>query len=515
MKRLPLGIQTFEDIRERQLFYQDKTNYIFDLLRTQKYSFLSRPRRFGKSLLLSTIRSIYEGRKDLFEGLWIENQWDWTRIRPVIHIGFSSIDYQNLGLESAIYAELDKVANNHNIVLTKESYVQRFKELIEKLKKEKGNVVLLIDEYDKPIIDYLGRKEEQAEVNRGILKSFYSIIKDSDANLEFMLITGVSKFSKVSIFSELNNLTDLTLHHRYVALTGITQEELETSFEEEIKELAAYDGRTETEQKAKIKEWYNGYSWDGKTFLYNPYSLLSYFDSWEFRNFWFETGTPTFLLNLMQQKHRVKVEEVELGFAALAAFDIQRLDIYPLLFQTGYLTIKSKTQDGLYILDYPNKEVRQSMLEYLIGHLRHEEYALSTPMVVHLQRAFDANDLERVIRLIKSIFKNIPNQIFKADGEFYYHSLVYLVFFYLGQYIDSEVNTNNGRLDCVVKTAQYIYILEFKFNESAAVALEQIKTKGYAEKYYADEREKVLIGINFSQETKTVESWLTETFEWK
>jgi hypothetical protein len=513
MKGLPLGLQTFEEIRIRKLYYQDKTKYIFDLLKTQNYTFLSRPRRFGKSLLLSTIRSIYEGRKDLFEGLWIENQWDWTAVHPVVHIGFSSIDYQNFGLENAINNELDKVANDYNISLTEIGYVRKFKELLAKLKKEKGNVVLLIDEYDKPIIDYIGKRFEQADVNRNILKSFYSIIKDSDANLEFMLITGVSKFIKVSIFSELNNLTDLTLHRRYVALTGITQEELEISFEEEIKELAIYDGRTVAEQKIKIKEWYNGYSWDGKTFVYNPYSLLSYFDSWEFRNYWFETGTPTFLLDIMQERQRIKVEKIELGYAALSAFDIKRLEIYPLLFQTGYLTIKEKVQNGFYILDYPNKEVRQSMLEYLIGHLRHEEYALSTPMVVHLQRAFDANDLERVIRLIKSIFKNIPNQIFKADGEFYYHSLVYLVFFYLGQYIESEVNTNDGRLDAVVKTSNHIYILEFKFNESAAAALEQIKIKGYAEKYYADERQKVLVGINFSHELKTVESWLTEVFE--
>lgn len=510
MKGLPLGLQNFEKIREKKLLYIDKTKYIYLVLQHISYGFLSRPRRFGKSLLLSTIRSIYEGRKDLFKGLWIENQWDFSKIHPVVHIGFSSISYKEIGLEKAIYTELDKIAKGYNIILTNESFVQRFQELIEKLKEQRGNVVLLIDEYDKPIIDYLGKNEAQVEINRGILKSFYSIIKDNDKNLEFLLITGVSKFSKVSIFSELNNLTDLTLHRRYVKLTGITQEELETSFAEEIKELAEYDGRTEAEQKAEIKKWYNGYSWDGKTFLYNPYSLLSYFDSWDFRNFWFDTGTPTFLLNLMQQKHRIKVEKIELGYAALAAFDIMRLDIYPLLFQTGYLTIKERVQNGLYILDYPNKEVRQSMLEYLIGHLRHEEYALSTPTVVHLQRAFDANDLERIIRLIKSIFKNIPNQIFKADGEFYYHSLIYLVFFYLGQYIDSEVNTNDGRLDAIIKAKNHIYIMEFKLNESAEVALQQIKDKGYAEKYYADDREKVLIGINFSQEAKTVESWLAE-----
>jgi hypothetical protein len=326
-----------------------------------------------------------------------------------------------------------------------------------------------------------------------------------------MMITGVSKFSRVSIFSDLNNLTDITFHRGYFSLTGITEQELETTFKEEIATLAEENNLTTQELKSQIRHWYNGYSWDGKRFVYNPYSLLSYFEFGDFKNFWFETGTPSFLLTLMEQQRMVQLENIEVGEATFSSYNIQHLQLIPLLFQTGYLTIKEKNSDGLYILNYPNLEVRTSLLQNIIGYLRHTDYSYSTPTVIHLRKAFEEKKLEHLIRLIKSIFKNIPNQIFKAKGEFYYHSLVYLVFFYLGEYIESEVNTNDGRLDAVVKTANYIYILEFKLDENGTIALEQIKNKGYAEKYYKDDREKILIGINFNSKLKTVDDWKFES----
>ncbi|MEM6320139.1 MAG: PD-(D/E)XK nuclease domain-containing protein, partial [Bacteroidota bacterium] len=316
-----------------------------------------------------------------------------------------------------------------------------------------------------------------------------------------------------SIFSELNNITDITFHKRYLGLTGVSQQELDENFAEEIEELANENGWTVEELKAKIRQWYNGYSWDGKKFVYNPYSLLSLFDFGEFKNFWFETGTPTFLLKLMENQRMVRFENIEVGEGNFTRYSIQKLQLVPLLFQTGYLTIKQKNSNGLYTLSYPNLEVRDSLLQHIIGYLRNTDAAFSTPTVIHLRTALEEKQFEQIIRLIKSIFKNIPSQIFQSKdkvGEFYYHSLIYLVFFYLGEYIESEVNTNDGRLDAVVKTSQYIYILEFKLDESGQAALDQIENKGYAEKYYADDREKILMGINFSSELKTVDDWKHE-----
>ena len=512
MRNYPLGVQTFSEIIERNLLYIDKTEEIYNLLKG-KYYFYARPRRFGKSLMLSTIKSLYQGKKELFKGLWIENKWDWAKTHPVIHIGFSGMGHRVIGLENAINQRLNKIAKDHEIIFEEKDYPTKFQELIEGIAKKKGKVVLLIDEYDKPIIDYLGNEIDIAEKNRIILKSFYSIIKDCDPYIEFMIITGVSKFSKVSIFSELNNLTDITFHHRYSTLTGITQKELEENFKEEITDLAQFYNIEESELKKKIKRWYNGYSWNGQQFLYNPYSLLAYFDFREFKNFWFETGTPSFLLKIMKQQNIIKVNALEVDNTIFSSYNIKKLETIPILFQTGYLTIKSRKENDIYTVDYPNLEVRDSMMRSLIGELSYEQSSFSRPMILQVKETLENKKLEILIRLIKSIFKNIPYPIFKAEGEFYYHSLIYLVFFYLGDFIESEVNTNNGRLDAVIKTEKYIYVIEFKLNKDATIALQQIKDKGYAEKYYGDKREKILMGINFSSELKTIDDWKHKILE--
>ena len=421
--------------------------------------------------------------------------------------------HKEIGLKEAIKQTLNRLAQEQNIKLESQDYVAQFRELIQKIATKKGKVVLLIDEYDKPIIDYLGKELETAENNRSILKSFYSIIKDSDPYIELLMITGVSKFSKVSIFSELNNLTDITFHRRYTTLTGITQEELENNFAEEIEELADENEITSEELKVRIKKWYNGYSWNGKTFLYNPYSLLSYFDFGEFNNYWFETGTPTFLLKIMKNQSIIKINQLEVDNSIFSAYNIAKLEAIPILFQTGYLTVKARKDDNIYVIDYPNLEVRDAMMRSLIGELSYEQKSFGLPMILQVRQALEQKNLEKLIRLIKSIFKNIPYQIFNAEKEFYYHSLIYLVFFYLGDFIESEVNTNDGRLDAVVKTNDYIYVLEFKLNKDGETALQQIKDKGYAEKYYGDSREKILLGINFSSEQKTVDDWKCEVLK--
>jgi hypothetical protein len=509
LPNLPIGIQSFSELRTRNMLYVDKTQPIQRLLSTGKYYFLSRPRRFGKSLTLSTIRAIYEGKRELFQGLWIEDQWDWTQVHPVIHLSINLLDYQGSGLENALIAALQTCAADYRITISGHTAKSLFAHLIKTLFDHHGKVVVLIDEYDKPLIDYLD-DIPQAKINQTVMKNFYSVVKDSDPYLQFLLITGVSKFSKVSIFSDLNHLFDLTFAREAVALTGYTQAELEQYFTPYMPEVEANLGIDHATLLEKMREWYNGYSWDGQTRVYNPFSILNFFRAGDFRNFWFETGTPTFLLTLLREQNLYKLDSLTVHERTFSSYDIEYLQAIPILFQTGYLTIKAKQAFGLYTLDYPNSEVRESLLDYIISDLRHLHAPMSSPMVVDLHHAFAANDLERVMTLVKSIFKTIPSQIFIKEAESYYHSLIYLVFFYLGQYTESEVNTNDGRLDCVVKTPTHIYVLEFKLNKSAEKALQQIKDKAYAEKYRADPRQKVLVGVNFSSALKTVDGWVSE-----
>ncbi|MEM1121937.1 MAG: AAA family ATPase, partial [Bacteroidota bacterium] len=402
---------------------------------------------------------------------------------------------------------LNEIAKEYAIELQKEGLSQLFEELLQKLSQQ-NRAVLLIDEYDKPIIDYLD-DIPQAKAHQKILKSFYSIIKDSDPYIRFLMITGVSKFSKVSIFSELNNLTDLTIHPKFSTLVGYTQAELDYYFDEGFDELVGALAPTKAEVKALVKEWYDGYSWDGKNFVYNPFSILAFFGAGQFQNFWFSTGTPTFLINLLKERNLYAIEETEVGQAAFDSFDLENIDTYSVLFQTGYLTIKSVEPFGLYVLDYPNREVKDSMLQYLVAGFSHGSYAQTTPIVLKLRKAFLANDLDQVMRIINGLFKSIPFHIFIKEKEAYYHSVVFLVFQYLGQFIDAEVHTSDGRIDAVVQTATHLYIIEFKLDESADAALQQIIAKYYSAEYSAKDKKILGLGINFSSITKSVDDWKT------
>ena len=318
----------------------------------------------------------------------------------------------------------------------------------------------------------------------------------------------VSKFSKVSIFSELNNLTDLTIHPKFSTLVGYTQAELEQYFEEGLEELTEELAPTKEALIARIKEWYNGYSWDGKNFVYNPFSILSFFGAGQFRNFWFSTGTPTFLVNLLKERNLYDIKKTEVGEATFDSFNIETMDTHALLFQTGYLTIKSiEPLFNLFTLDYPNREVKDSMLQYLVAGFNHGSYAKTTPIVIKLRKAFLTNDVDKIISIINSLFKSIPSHIFIKEKEAYYHSVVFLVFQYLGQFIEAEINTSDGRIDAVVQTDTHIYVVEFKLDESADKAIQQIQTKAYIEKYKNQDKKIVGLGINFSSKTKNVSDW--------
>ena len=506
MKKLPIGLQDFARLRNEDYLYVDKTKLLYQLATEGVYYFLSRPRRFGKSLLVSTLSELFQGRRELFRGLWIEDHWDWQQTHPIIHLSLNSLGYKEVGLEKALTLRLNKIAAQYGLTLQSEANALRLQELIERLHASFGQAVVLIDEYDKPILDYLDDLP-RAQAHRELLKSFFSVLKDADPHLRFVLLTGVSKFSRVSIFSELNNLTDLTIYSDYATLLGYTQEELEHYFADRIDQLAPDFGGRQT-LLAQIKQWYNGYSWDTRHYVYNPYSVLSFFAKKEFANFWFETGTPTFLVKLLKRERRYDFEQVLASAAALGSFELDRLHPITLLFQTGYLTIQSKDEDLAYTLAYPNKEVRHSLLQHLLG-----EYVEETPSDTYIQAkqmkdALKKEDLEAFVDGLNSLFASIPYQIFIADKEAYYHSVTFLALSLVGSFIQVEVSQAKGRPDAVVHLEQVIYVLEFKLDESAEAALAQIQEKGYAQPYLTQGKTVRAVGFNFSAEHKAVDQWL-------
>jgi hypothetical protein len=508
--KLPIGLQDFRGLRQDGYLYVDKTRHIHRLITEGKYYFLSRPRRFGKSLLLSAIKEVFLGSRWLFEGLWIVDEWDWSQRFPVVHVSFSSLGYKEIGLEASLLRMLDDEAAKQGVSLEGQGLGYRFKELLQKTAETHGPVVLLIDEYDKPLIDYLDKESlPTALAHQKLLKSFYSVLKDSDAHLRLLFITGVSKFSRVGVFSDLNNLRDITFSPVYNTITGITQDELEAYFGQEMDAIAEAQAHLPATLRAAIKTWYNGYSWDGLAFVYNPFSLLSYFADRQFQNFWFTTGTPTFLINLLKERVLYDLTEIQTGPSSFESYDLERLDTVPLLFQTGYLTIKQYDADfGLYTLSYPNKEVRDSMLQYLLAAFRHTEIHTSTPAVVQLYRAFYADDLPKVIELVNSMFQSVPYPIFHQNTENLYHALVHLMFTYLGVYTQSEVNTASGRVDCVVQTPTHVYLLEFKLDHPAAEGLQQIVDKDYAAPYRALGKKMTGVGVRFGSAEKKVVEWV-------
>jgi hypothetical protein len=497
--KYPIGIQDFRRIRTDDYVYVDKTRHIHDFLTSGTFFFLSRPRRFGKSLLLSTMNELYCGSQELFKGLWIEDKWDWeANKRPVVWLKFAQMAYKEKGLYAALNDELQSIAQTKGLSLSGHVLKDNFKELLAKLSTQ-GKVVLLVDEYDKPIIDFLD-DIPQAEANRDVLKGFYSILKDSDPLLEKVFITGVSAFSKVSIFSDLNHLKDLTLHPAAFTLTGITQDELQSVF---VEPLALHS-------LALVKEWYNGYSWGGEK-LYNPFSLLSFLDSGQYRNFWHQTGTPTFLINQMKRNGLFDLTNIEGSAKDMTNFDIAKLNLTTVLFQTGYLTVKNYDPEFLiYTLGYPNKEVRFSMEELLLDAYSNDPLQGSVPRVANIVRALRRKDLETVIGIFNATFAGIPAEHWQAENEHFYHALVHLTFSLLGAYIKSEVHTANGRCDALVETADHIYAFEFKLDKSAKAALRQIHDKGYLAPYADSAKEKIAVGVNFSKKKKAVASWLVE-----
>ncbi|PID46914.1 MAG: hypothetical protein CSB47_01660 [Proteobacteria bacterium] len=503
-KQLPIGIQTFSKIRQGDYYYVDKTALALSLITHGTHYFLSRPRRFGKSLFLDTLKEIFEGNQALFEGLAIHPQWDWSVQYPVIRFSFGSKEYnRQSGLQEALHTQLSHHEQRFGITPQFSDASGRFADLLVQLHKTTGQpVVVLIDEYDKPMLDAL-EQPDIAKANRDFLRGFYATIKDYDAHIRFSFLTGVSKFSKVSLFSGLNNLNDITLDRRYSALCGYTDDDIDQTFSPE---LAGLDRET-------IRDWYNGYHWLGEA-VYNPFDILQLFDKREFRNYWFETGTPTFLLDLLFKRKvpSLRLDNLLSSSTILSSFDLDEIATEALLFQTGYLTIKREENLGgqyFYTLGYPNREVYQSLNENLLSTLV-QDTTRQTQQSAQLYHLLMANDFNGLRQLFHSFYASIPHHWYTHNDiqnfEGYYASVFYSYFAALGIPTIVEDCTNFGRLDMTVRFNQQVYLFEFKVVEIApeGKALQQLKDKAYVDKYLAFNQPIHLIGVEFSKESRNI-----------
>uniref|UniRef100_A0A7C4RUF4 AAA-ATPase-like domain-containing protein n=1 Tax=Desulfatirhabdium butyrativorans TaxID=340467 RepID=A0A7C4RUF4_9BACT len=506
MKKLPIGIQSFVNMRtEADYYYVDKTRFVADLTEKGKYFFLSRPRRFGKSLFLDTLGQAFLGRKELFSGLFLEKHWDWSTRYPVIHISFGSGVVQDASELHLVLKEiLWERALSEGISFVNESIQGKFRELIKGLyQKYHQKVVVLIDEYDKPILDNIDKPETAIGIREG-LKNFYSVIKDSDEFLKFVFITGVSKFSKVSLFSGLNNLDDITLDPDVAAICGYTHKELLDTFAE----------RLEGVDIEALKLWYDGYNFLGDR-VYNPFDILLFLKHHDFRNYWFETGSPSFLLKLITQRQYFmpNLERVEASESLLSSFDIGQIELETLLFQTGYLTIEERFRKGnrlTYRLTYPNIEVKSSLTDTVLGYFVQAK-AEKERNVLACYDALQSLDFVRLREIFHAFFASIPYDWYRKNDfaryEAYYASIFYCYFTALGLDVTAEQMTNKGRIDMAVRLGNRVFILEFKVVEidrTPNKAIEQIRTMRYGERYIGKADDIYLIGVEFSSADRNI-----------
>lgn len=513
--KFPIGIQDFEKIISNNYLYIDKTELIYRLASQHSPFFLSRPRRFGKSLLISTLYALFSAKRDLFKGLWIDqSDWTWTSY-PVIFLDMSTINNETPEqLERALIHALEKIGLQHHLSLIGETPSDYLSDLIEKMMQAYGqHVVILIDEYDKALIDNLDNIEV-AQKNREILRRFYTILKAYDSHLRFLLLTGITNFSKVSIFSGLNNLIDLTMLDEYSMLLGYTKEELESYFLPAIQEVANTNSLTQEDCSAQIKEWYNGYQFSKNgQLVYNPFSTLMLFYYNNFSDYWYESGTPTFLIKLIQKREfdLIKLEKYEVAAKDFSVFEIEELSILPLLYQTGYLTIKAYNPVlRTFRLGFPNREVNQSFSNSLLSF-----FAISKASAAdHLSSLYNNLstppwDFSSFFEILSELLALMPYDLY-LKNEKHYHSLFYLILKLTGINVNAEVHTQKGRVDLAIEMKDKIIIFEFKLNKTAKIAIEQIKEKSYY-KIYQDRKVTVyLVGVNFNSQLRAIDDWHVE-----
>ena len=531
-RKLPIGVQSFKVLRNDRYLYVDKTEYITQLVTSSRVYFLSRPRRFGKSLFLSTLAAYFLGQKELFKGLYLEKAEEeqavlesrtaWQEY-PVFYLDFNTGNYNCMeALQENLNIFLSRLEDIYGKEAIEETPPKRFEGLLKRAYEKTGKqVVILVDEYDKPLLQTMGVNEALNEQYRNELKAFYSVIKTCDEYIRFAFLTGVTKFSKISIFSDLNNLRDISLEKHYAGICGITQKELETNFQPEIQVLADSQDLTYQETLTALQQWYDGYCFaPAGEGMYNPFSLLNAFAKERFGSYWFETGTPTFLVNYLKEAHYFIPDldgQVVLTESELQTYRAIAQEPFPILFQSGYLTIKEYIKEArLYRLGFPNDEVRYGFLENLLpayAPVPFGETGKSVWQFVEDVRKGNVNGfMERMQSLIAGVsYDNFSSKELKLREQ-NYQTAVYLIFKLMGQFVQTEVHCAMGRADCVVQTADSIYIFEFKLSGTGTAenAIAQIQKQNYAAKYKTDGKKIVLIGAGFDEVTRTIRDWKVE-----
>ena len=510
--KYPIGIQQFEKLREDEWVYVDKTRQIYELVQGGSCYFLSRPRRFGKSLLLSTLDAYFQGKKHLFEGLAIENlEKEWT-VHPVLHLDLNAKPFTKLqDLYDLLNAQLYLYEQEYESVAIDTSIEGRFRALIRAAKLKTGrNVVVLVDEYDKPMLQAIGNEELQTEF-RNALKAFYGVLKSADGDLRFAMLTGVTRFSKVSVFSDLNNLEDISMMPQYHDICGISEKELHATFDAEVGKLAQANGQTKEEAYLELKRRYDGYHFCANTpGMYNPFSVLLTLKNANYGSYWFSTGTPTYLVELMKE---VDLNPSELSGYEAATSELESVQArvdnpIAVLYQSGYLTIKScDKRFGTYRLDYPNEEVKEGFVNFLLPYYSYSKSAKHTTIISQFVMSLEKGDADRFMQLMQSLMADTPYELIR-DLENHYQNVMYIITKLMGLYIQAEYRTSRGRIDLLIGTDKYVYIIELKLDGSAEEALSQINAKDYALPFSVDGREVVKIGANVTSETRNLERWV-------
>ena len=514
MKQYPIGIQNFEKLRRGGYYYVDKTQLVYKLISEGCYYFLSRPRRFGKSLLISTIQAFFEGKRDLFEGLAIDRLADdWTP-HPILHIDLNTQKYDRPeSLENLLNGQLAEWEKLYGSNPAEIGLAMRFDGIIKRAHEKTGQrVVILVDEYDKPMLQAIGNEELQ-HAYRETLKPFYGALKSRDGDIRFAMLTGVTKFGKVSVFSDLNNLNDISMWDKYYDVCGISEVELERDFKEDIEALAKAQGMAYGDCMARLKHMYDGYHFDaGTPGVYNPFSLLNTFAKKKFDYYWFETGTPTYLVKLLQL-HNYDLNEManeQTSEDVLNSIDAASTNPIPVIYQSGYLTIKDYDPEfELYTLGFPNEEVEKGFVRYLMPFYTTVNQSKTAFEISRFVKDVERGDYDSFLTRLRSFYADIPYEM-QRDLEVHYQNVLFIVFRLTGFHVAVEYHTSNGRVDLVLKARQYIYVMEFKFDGTAEEAIRQIDEKGYAVPFKADGRKVIKIGVNFSRETKTIDKWIAE-----
>lgn len=510
--KFPIGIQQFEKIRKEDWAYVDKTVHIFNLVQGGTCYFLSRPRRFGKSMLLSTLEAYFQGKKHLFKGLAIEQlETEWAE-HAVLHIDLNAKPFQKVeDLYDLLNDQLTIYEKMYDSVAVDKSPEGRLRQLIRAAKQKTGrNVVVLVDEYDKPILQAIGNEELQTDF-RNALKAFYGVLKSADGDLRFAMLTGVTKFSKVSVFSDLNNLNDISMDDRYNGICGISQQELHDVFDEEIGKLAVANEQSKEEAYETLRQRYDGYHFcPNASGMYNPFSVLLALQKREYGSFWFSTGTPTYLVQLMKEAdlNPYALSGYEASASELDSIQISVDNPIAVLYQSGYLTIKGyDSRFKVYTLDYPNDEVKEGFVNFLVPYYTYSKSVNHATIIGQFVKSLERGDAEHFMELLQSFMAGIPYELVR-NLEVHFQNMIYIIIKLMGLYVQAEYRTSCGRIDLLIATEKYIYVIELKLDGSAEEALAQVNEKDYALPFTADGRKIIKIGANITSATRNIERWV-------